>query len=66
MRLAIFNPTEVEEYLTLECKLGRVVGPIGLAAHSHVQRNRFGVIPKPQKPESGGSLLTHPGGVTME
>ena len=57
MRLAIVNPSVVEEYLTLECKLGRVVGPLDPAAYPHIQRNRFGVIPKPHQPESGGLLL---------
>ena len=44
MRLAIMNPTVVEEYLTLECKLGRVVGPLDPAAYPRIQRNRIGMI----------------------
>ena len=58
------NPTVVEEYLTLECKLGRLVGPLNLAAYPHIQRSRFGVIPKPHQPGKWWLIvdLSHPEG----
>ena len=50
MRSAVKNPTVVEEYLAMECELGRVVGPLDPKAFPHIQINRFGVIPKPHQP----------------
>ena len=50
MRSAVKNPTVVEEYLSMEYKLGRVIGPLDLAVFPHIQVNRFGVIPKPHQP----------------
>ena len=50
MRSAVKNPTVVEEYLAMECKLGRVIGPLDPAVFPHIQVNRFGVIPKPHQP----------------
>ena len=43
------NPTVVEEYLAMECELGRVIGPLDPRVFPHIQINRFGVIPKPQQ-----------------
>ena len=50
MRSAVKNPTVVEEYLAMECKLGKVIGLLDPAVFPHVQINRFGVIPKPHQP----------------
>ena len=50
MRSAVKNPTVVEEYLAMECELGRVIGPLDLQVVPHIQINRFGVIPKPHQP----------------
>ena len=50
MRSAVKNPTVGEEYLAMECKLGRVIGPLDPAVFPHIQVNGFGVIPKPHQP----------------
>ena len=67
MRSAITNPTVVEEYLMLECKLGRVVGPLDPAVYPHIQRNRFGVIPKPHQQGKWRLIvdLSHPEGSSV-
>ena len=42
------NPEAVREYLSKECGLGRVVGPLE-KGYLPLQINRFGVIPKPHQ-----------------
>ena len=49
MLSAIQNPQVVGYYLDLECKLGRIVGPLDIGIHG-INVNRFGVIPKPHQP----------------
>ena len=65
--IVIANPTVVKEYLTLECKLGRVVCPLDLAFFPHIQRNRFGVILKPHQQGKWQLIvdLLHPEGSSV-
>ena len=44
------NALVVEEYLTKEIRLRRVVGPLDPAQHPKVHISRFGVIPKNHQP----------------
>ena len=44
------NPKVVEDYLTNEIRLWRVISPLELEAHPYVQSSRFGVIEKPHQP----------------
>ena len=58
------NPEVVEKYLAKECSLGRVVGPVTGEVASHLQINRFGVIPKSNQPGKWRLIvdLSHPEG----
>ena len=51
----------------LECKLGRVVGPLDPAVYPHIQRNRFGVRVKPHQQGKWWLIvdLSHPEGSSV-
>ena len=50
MKSAVGNPEVVEQYLTKEVGLGRVMGPIETQDAQLVHHSRFGVIPKSHQP----------------
>ena len=56
------NPLVVDEYLSKEVDLGRVVGPLDPTAFPEVVTNRFGVIPKKHQPGKWRLIvdLSHP------
>ena len=61
MLSATENKGVVEKYLAKECKAGTVIGPVDkTSVHLHI--NRFGVIPKPNRPGEWRLIvdLSHP------
>ena len=66
MQSAINNPQVVREYLALESRLGRVVGPLETGTPGMII-NRFGVIPKPHRPGKWRLIidLSHPKGASV-
>ena len=61
MLSATQNPEVIQQYLTKECSLGRVLGPFDKGSMD-IQVNRFGVIPKPHQPGKWRLILdlSHP------
>ena len=62
MKSAVGNPEVVDQYLSKEVGLGRVVGTIEPQDALPVHISRFGVIPKP----SAGQVAAHCGSVTSQ
>ena len=64
MKSAEENPSVVDEYLSKEVGLGRVVVTSETPEAAHVQINRFGVIPKGHQPGKWRLIvdLSHPRG----
>ncbi len=60
------NPAVIDAYLTRECNLGRVVGPLPLGSFE-AQVSRFGVIPKNHQPGKWRLIvdLSHPEGACV-
>ena len=62
MQSAYEHPSIIDEYITKECALGRVLGPFSPEKIPVLQLSRFGVIPKKHKPNKWRLILdlSHP------
>ena len=55
---ALQHPSVIDAYIKEECDAGRVLGPFAaVAVPAKIQVSRFGVIPKPHKPDSWRLIL---------
>ena len=67
LKLAVGNPEVVDQYLSKEVGLGRVVGPIEPQDTLRVHISKFGEIPKSHQPGKWQLIvdLSHPKGYSV-